>query len=98
MTEYEEGDEYCPHCDNHYVRASIGLVARGLTDAMVYDGQVIDAKTPQQMISVEGADARVDARCVSVCVTVQFAYSRIASQNDQRRTRGTEETQTFRLS
>ncbi|KZP12966.1 zinc finger protein [Athelia psychrophila] len=43
MTEYEEGDEYCPHCDNHYV---------------------IDAKTPQQMISVEGADARVDARMI----------------------------------
>ena len=19
MTEYEESDEYCPHCDNHYV-------------------------------------------------------------------------------
>jgi Zn finger protein HypA/HybF involved in hydrogenase expression len=20
MTAYEESDEYCPHCDNHYVR------------------------------------------------------------------------------
>ena len=20
MTVYEESDEYCPHCDNHYVR------------------------------------------------------------------------------
>ena len=22
MSAYEESDEYCPHCDNHYVRAS----------------------------------------------------------------------------
>jgi uncharacterized CHY-type Zn-finger protein len=22
MTMYEESDEYCPHCDNHYVRVS----------------------------------------------------------------------------
>ena len=21
MSNYEESDEYCPHCDNHYVRA-----------------------------------------------------------------------------
>ncbi|KAF7350865.1 CHY-type domain-containing protein [Mycena sanguinolenta] len=41
MTAYEESDEYCPHCDNHYV---------------------IDAKTPQAMIKVEGEDVRVDAR------------------------------------
>ncbi|KAF8151928.1 hypothetical protein K438DRAFT_379057 [Mycena galopus ATCC 62051] len=41
MTMYEESDEYCPHCDNHYV---------------------IDAKTPQAMIKVEGEDVRVDAR------------------------------------
>lgn len=24
MTEYEESDEYCPHCDNHYVSPSAG--------------------------------------------------------------------------
>ncbi|KAF8661477.1 hypothetical protein AX16_001314 [Volvariella volvacea WC 439] len=41
MTEYEESDEYCPHCDNHYV---------------------IDAKTPQAVVGVEGEDTRVDAR------------------------------------
>ncbi|EIM81759.1 uncharacterized protein STEHIDRAFT_161924 [Stereum hirsutum FP-91666 SS1] len=41
MAEYDESDEYCPHCDNHYV---------------------IDAKTPQAVIGVEGDDARVDAR------------------------------------
>lgn len=22
MAEYEESDEYCPHCDNHYVSPS----------------------------------------------------------------------------
>ncbi|KAF9012614.1 hypothetical protein BDQ17DRAFT_1232186 [Cyathus striatus] len=41
MAAYEESDEYCPHCDNHYV---------------------IEAKTPQAMIGVEGEDTRVDAR------------------------------------
>ncbi|EEB90819.1 hypothetical protein MPER_10929 [Moniliophthora perniciosa FA553] len=41
MTAYEESDEYCPHCDNHYV---------------------IEAKTPQAVVGVEGEDARVDAR------------------------------------
>ncbi|KIM40400.1 hypothetical protein M413DRAFT_446581 [Hebeloma cylindrosporum] len=41
MTAYEESDEYCPHCDNHYV---------------------IDAKTPQAIVGVQGEDARVDAR------------------------------------
>ncbi|ORX64164.1 hypothetical protein BCR32DRAFT_298183 [Anaeromyces robustus] len=41
MLVYEEADEYCPHCDNHYV---------------------IEAKTPQMAIGVEGEDARVDNR------------------------------------
>ncbi|KAN0115576.1 hypothetical protein V8E52_006695, partial [Russula decolorans] len=41
MAVYEESDEYCPHCDNHYV---------------------IEAKTPQAAIGIEGEDARVDAR------------------------------------
>ncbi|KAF8483986.1 hypothetical protein DFH94DRAFT_626161, partial [Russula ochroleuca] len=43
MSVYEESDEYCPHCDNHYV---------------------IDAKTPQAAIGIEGEDARIDARQV----------------------------------
>jgi len=41
MSAYEESDEYCPHCDNHYV---------------------LEAKTPQAVIGVEGEDARKDAR------------------------------------
>ncbi|KAF8633396.1 hypothetical protein AX17_004567 [Amanita inopinata Kibby_2008] len=41
MSQYEESDEYCPHCDNHYV---------------------IDAKTPQAALAVEGEDARLDSR------------------------------------
>ncbi|KAJ7043403.1 hypothetical protein C8F04DRAFT_1072050 [Mycena alexandri] len=43
MSVYEESDEYCPHCDNHYV---------------------IDAKTPQAVVKVEGEDIRVDARMI----------------------------------
>jgi len=41
MTSYEDSDEYCPHCDNHYV---------------------IEAKTPQAVLGVEGEDPRIDAR------------------------------------
>jgi len=41
MSEYEESDEYCPHCDNPYV---------------------IQAKTPQAVLTVEADDARKDAR------------------------------------
>lgn len=30
MTKYEESDEYCPNCDNHYVRAySIKVISDG---------------------------------------------------------------------
>ena len=29
MTNYDESDEYCPHCDNHYVRVSARRVAVG---------------------------------------------------------------------
>lgn len=43
MAVYEPEDEYCPHCDNHYV---------------------IEAKTPQLMLQVEGEDGRVDPRYV----------------------------------
>lgn len=38
---FDESDEYCPHCDNHYV---------------------LDAKTPQAGIGIEGEDERVDNR------------------------------------
>ncbi|EOR00477.1 hypothetical protein E3P92_03486 [Wallemia ichthyophaga] len=43
MTVFEESDEYCPHCDNHFV---------------------IDAKTPEAALMVEGEDARVDNRII----------------------------------
>lgn len=26
MSEYDESDEYCPHCDNHYVRSFFSLL------------------------------------------------------------------------
>lgn len=40
-------DEYCPHCDNHFV---------------------IDAKTPQAALRVEGEDIRKDSRFVGSMV------------------------------
>ncbi|GJN94725.1 hypothetical protein Rhopal_007816-T1 [Rhodotorula paludigena] len=43
MSTYEESDEFCPHCDNHYV---------------------IDAKTPNAMLTVESEDTRVDNRAI----------------------------------
>ena len=58
MASYEDSDEYCPHCDNHYVSPSRGCVLCS-AKRMV---QVIDAKTPEAVIGVEGEDPRVDAR------------------------------------
>lgn len=43
MAVFEESDEFCPHCDNHFV---------------------IDAKTPEAALMVEGEDARVDNRII----------------------------------
>lgn len=47
MTEYEEADEYCPNCDNQYVRlppfATLGL------SVLFYDrgrGRICDATEP----------------------------------------------------
>jgi hypothetical protein len=60
MTEYDESDEYCPHCDNHYVSHS----SNTFEIQFKYSLQVLDAKTPQAVLAVEGEDARVDARCV----------------------------------
>jgi hypothetical protein len=64
MSNYEESDEFCPHCDNHYVSAvsAMGSDGRALTRTCVW--QVIEAKIPQAVIGVEGEDARVDARRV----------------------------------
>ncbi|KAJ1984034.1 hypothetical protein H4R33_004529 [Dimargaris cristalligena] len=43
MSDFDESDEYCPHCDNHYI---------------------IDAKTPQMALGVEGEDARVNNKLI----------------------------------
>lgn len=40
-------DEYCPHCDNHFV---------------------IEAKTPEARLEVEGDDARVNSKYVDQCL------------------------------
>jgi hypothetical protein len=76
MTTYEESDEYCPHCDNHYVRVLLPLpLSRRLLwmrwgDMILIllhrDMQVLDAKTPQAVVEVEGEDVRVDSRYVSL--------------------------------
>jgi hypothetical protein len=59
MTQFEESDEYCPHCDNHYV-SKTQFHLDGVVDIL----QVIEAKEPQPVIGVEGEDVRVDARQV----------------------------------
>ncbi|KAG7447603.1 uncharacterized protein BT62DRAFT_1074980 [Guyanagaster necrorhizus] len=61
MTSYEESDEYCPHCDNHYV---------------------IEAKTPQAIVGVEGDDARVDARMLKDDRVKQTKNRTIFSRDD----------------
>lgn len=68
MSEYEESDEYCPHCDNHYVRPpphfflSLFSDRKGGAQRISAASQVLDAKIPQAVVGVEGEDARVDAR------------------------------------
>ena len=61
MAAYEESDEYCPHCDNHYVWQKLLTSLLACSNIL---GQVIDAKTPQAVVGVQGEDARVDARYV----------------------------------
>ena len=69
MTVYEESDEYCPHCDNHYVRIHFLSICSHPTLQ-----QVIEAKTPHAVVGVEGEDARVDARCVCWTIVALFLY------------------------
>ena len=64
MANYEESDEYCPHCDNHYVRRF--LVTISVVPSSLSQIQVLEAKTPQAVVGVEGDDARVDNRQASV--------------------------------
>lgn len=77
MTRFEEADEFCPHCDNHFVsivessaqeeREGLCSVRARLTfSPSSPHSQVVDAKTPQQVIEFEAEDARVDARCVTI--------------------------------
>ena len=65
MTAYEESDEYCPHCDNHYVSFNSWITSpiNQLKGSSVT--QVIDAKTPTPVLGVEGEDVRRDARYAS---------------------------------
>ena len=82
MTVYEESDEYCPHCDNHYVR--IRFLSLCLIFPTIH--QVIEAKTPHAVVGVEGEDARVDARCVRWTVWLCSMHPHFCSQYAQRRT------------
>ena len=78
MSEYDESDEYCPHCDNHYVSARLSTPLLGgfrVETDVLCGPQVIDAKTPQAVLGVEGEDPRVDARCVCVHVFQALYHS-----------------------
>jgi len=73
MTSYEESDEFCPHCDNHYVRLQrrfrqiYGVLAGPLTVRLCRSCrcQVIEAKTPEAAPDIQRAamvDSRMDNR------------------------------------
>jgi hypothetical protein len=65
MSVYEESDEYCPYCDNHYVRLSSSLplfLSRYV--GLMSGGQIVDAKIPKARVQIEGEDVRVDSRSV----------------------------------
>ncbi|KAJ3748471.1 hypothetical protein DFH05DRAFT_563134 [Lentinula detonsa] len=59
MEKYEESDEFCPYCDNHYVSSAFN---QHLSPSTSTNQQVIEAKTPQAVVGFEGEDARIDAR------------------------------------
>ncbi|RDB25249.1 Uncharacterized protein C3B9.05 [Hypsizygus marmoreus] len=62
MTVYEESDEYCPHCDNHYV---------------------LEAKTPQAVVGVEGEDTRIDNRMLKDDRVKQVQHRSIFLDDDE---------------
>ena len=69
MTVYDDSDEYCPHCDNHYVRLhgsptamKVLRSATKLTTDAFLRTQVVEAKIPQAMLVAEGEDSRKDSR------------------------------------
>ena len=69
IVEFEESDEYCPHCDNHFVSADFMSFFIPLRRSF----QVLDAVTPKSALRVEGEDPRVDARCE----LLHFAVARL---------------------
>ena len=73
MSNYEESDEYCPHCDNHYVRWD-AILSRIFRVNHFCSTQVIEAKTPAPVIGVEGEDARVDARYELLIYSVCYVF------------------------
>lgn len=62
MSVYEESDEYCPYCDNHYVRLSSSLPPS--SRVLMVRRQIVDAKIPKARVQIEGEDVRVDSRSV----------------------------------
>lgn len=62
MSVYEESDEYCPYCDNHYVRLSSSLPPS--SRVLMVGRQIVDAKIPKARVQIEGEDVRVDSRSV----------------------------------
>jgi len=46
MTEYDESDEYCPHCDNHFV-----IPAKTPQAALAIEGE--DARVDARMLKDE---------------------------------------------
>lgn len=101
LSQYEESDEFCPHCDNHYVSSRspnstlsffLSLTVPHTTNPWFWFWtglQVIEAKTPQAVLSVEGEDARVDNRMlrddrVKYDPRKDFYFRRVAVQETER--------------
>ncbi|KAH7629086.1 hypothetical protein SMAC4_02204 [Sordaria macrospora] len=67
-TEFEDADEYCPHCDNHYILEAVtpkaalrveGEDAR-MDARMLKDDRVKQTKPTMNQISIFDPDADVD--------------------------------------
>ena len=65
MKAYEESDEFCPHCDNHYVSANLTNTPMSRCNilSLIFD-QVIDAKTTASNQLDSTGDNSSNSRCV----------------------------------
>lgn len=64
-SEFDEADEFCPNCDNHFIIEGTGRRRRNVEDGLV-TCVLLSAEEPVPMIAVEAEDERIDSRLVDL--------------------------------